>query len=311
MLKKTFNYEAQDGIVIYVYHWIPDTPKKIKGIVQISHGMAETALRYENFAMFLTEHGYIVYANDHRGHGKTAGELEGVGYLGEKDSLDLLIEDMHRLTLIIQQENLNVPVFLFAHSMGSFAAQRYIMLYGNDINGLILSGSNGSQKILHKVGRWIATREVKRIGRKSKSEKMNQLSFGAYNKVFSPQRTPFDWLSRDKEEVDKYVADPYCGSVFTAGFFYDFMQLFECTDQKRNLKTVPKNLPIYIISGEKDPVGNYGKGAIKLYRAYYTYGIKNIAIKLYTEDRHELLHELNRKEVMENILTWLDMNLLY
>ncbi len=306
MLFNSYSFKADDGFDIFVYHWNPDNEVKVKGLVQIAHGMAETAARYERFAEVLTRNGYAVYANDHRGHGKTAGSLENVGYLAVKDGLELLVNDMHQLSTMILNEYPTLPLFLFGHSMGSFAAQRYIMLYGDGLKGVILSGSNGSQPLLHKIGFFISKCEVKKRGRKTKSHKMNRLSFGSYNKAFKPNRTEFDWLSRDNEEVDKYISDPYCGNVFTAGFFYDFMKFFKIIDEEKNMELLPTNLPIYLFSGDKDPVGNYGKGVTKLFYAYKKYGIKDITMKLYSGGRHESLNEINRDEVMTNVVKWLD-----
>ena len=306
MLSKNFNFQSGDGSNIFVYRWSPDPDTKVKGIVQIAHGMAETAARYERFASTLTMNGYIVYANDHRGHGKTAGSLENVGYLAEEDGFDWMVKDMHQLTSLIKKEYPELPVFLLGHSMGSFATQRYIMLFGKELKGAILSGSNGSAALLHNLGYFVAGIEVKRNGRKAKSERMNQLSFGSFNNAFKPNRTEFDWLSRDHEEVDKYIGDPYCGDVFTAGFFYDFMKGLKEIDRIKNVERVPKDLPIYIFSGEKDPVGGAGKGVKKLYHTYKNCGISDVSIKLYPEGRHEMLNELNRDEVMKDVTDWLD-----
>lgn len=308
MISKSFTFQAKDGIDIFVYNWIPVEGIKVRGAVQIAHGLAETAARYERFADVLAKNGYIAYANDHRGHGKTAGNPEKVGCIAEKDGFTLLLDDMHMLTDLIKNENPSLPIFLFAHSMGSFAAQRYIMLYGNELKGVILSGSNGSQKLLHKIGLLVAKSEVKKNGRNAKSFVMNKLSFGNFNKPFKPNRTEFDWLSRDNDEVDKYVADPYCGGVFTAGFFYDFMKFLAIIDNEKNIDLVPKNLPIFIFSGDKDPVGNFGKGVLKLYNAYKKYGIKDFTMKLYPDGRHESLNEINQSEVMANVIKWLDEN---
>lgn len=308
MISKSFEFQTEDGMNVFVYYWNPDDGVKAKGVVQIAHGMAETAVRYERFAKVLTNNGYIVYANDHRGHGKTAGNLENVGYLAEKDGSDFLVKDMQQLSTMIRNDNPRLPLFLFGHSMGSFATQRYMMLYGKGLKGVILSGSNGKQVLLHRVGLWVSKREVKKNGRKAKSDKMNQLSFGSFNKYFIPNRTEFDWLSRDNDEVDKYIADPYCGGIFTAGFFYDFMKLIKIIEKEKNIALVPKNVPIFLFSGEKDPVGNYGKGVTKLFNTYKKQGIKNITMKLYPEGRHESLNEINRDEVMMDVVNWLDKN---
>ena len=306
MISSSMTYQGDDGTNVHVYIWLPEEDRQIKGVVQIAHGMAETAARYSGFAERLTQAGYKVYANDHRGHGKTAGNLEKVGILAEEKGFEALIEDMHHLTNIISADNLNLPIFLFGHSMGSFATQRYIMLYGEDLSGVILSGSNGPSKLLHRFGAMMAKSQVRQLGRNQKSPKMNQLSFGSYNKRFQPNRTEFDWLSRDNHQVDLYAQDPYCGGVFSAGFFEDFMDLFKLTDDKGLIEKVAKTLPVLLIAGENDPVGNYGKGVKKLYQAYKNVGIKDVSIILYPEARHELLNEINRDQVMEDVLTWIE-----
>lgn len=306
MIRKDFVFKSEDGTDVFVYNWLPDDGVKTKGIVQISHGMAETAKRYERFAELLTENGYIVYANDHRGHGKTAKTIEDLGYLADEDGFNWLVKDLHKLTNIIKKENDSMPLFLFGHSMGSFAGQKYIMLHGNELDGLILSGSNGKQGIILNVGTIVAKREVKKNGRKAKSTKLDKLSFGGFNKEFKPNRTDFDWLSRDNDEVDKYIDDPFCGTVFTAGYFYDFLTGLKEIEDEDNLKMIPKDLPIYIFSGDKDPVGKFGKGVINLVNRYKEYGVKDISYKLYKDGRHEMLNEINRDEVMDDIINWLD-----
>lgn len=293
-----------DGTTVYGYLISPEKGEELKGIVQLAHGMAETAERYERFARSLAAEGYLVYAHDHRGHGKTAGDLKNVGYLADKEGFEWLVRDMHNLTGIIRKEHPALPLFLLGHSMGSFAAQRYAMEHGKELTGLILSGSNGNQGFMLKAGNIIAAREVKKLGRKARSEKMNQLLFGSFNKRFHPSRTEFDWLSRDDEEVDKYIRDPYCGAVFTSGFYHDFINGLMVIEKKSNRRKVPKDLPILILSGDRDPVGKFGKGVRNLYEIYKNTGVKDITLKLYPEARHELLNEINREEVTNDIITW-------
>lgn len=305
MNKKTFSFKGKNNVKVFVYRWMPDNNENIKGIVQISHGMAETAKRYERFAKYLTENGFMVYANDHRGHGKTCGNVDKLGDLGE-DGFNNMVKDMHTLQNIIKKEKPNIPIFIFGHSMGSFLLQRYICLYGKEINGAILSGSCGKQGFLLKIGKFIAKREIKKIGRKGKSYKLNKMSFGSYNNKFKPNRTEFDWLTRDEKEVDKYVDDPYCGAVFTAGFFYDFFEGLILNEKRKEIKKIPKELPIYILSGDNDPVGKNGKGVMKLVKTYQKHGIKDLEYKLYKDCRHELLNEKNREEVFKDIVNWLN-----
>ncbi|MFA9397207.1 MAG: lysophospholipase [Clostridiaceae bacterium] len=306
MKSENFTFKDKGEVEIYVNKWCPDENVKINGVVQIAHGMAETSDRYARFAEKLTQNGYVVYANDHRGHGKTAKDLDKVGILADSDGFKWVVDDMEQLFRTIKKENPNIPVFLFGHSMGSFLTQRAIMVFGNDLKGTILSGSNGKQGLMLDIGLMVAKKEVKKNGRNKKSEKLDGMSFGKYNDAFKPNRTKFDWLSRDNAEVDKYIDDPFCGDVFTAGFFYDFLTGLKSIENKDNLKNVPKDLPIYIFSGEKDPVGGSGKGVIKLYNTYKSLEIKDVTYKLYKDGRHEMLNEINREEVFNDIIEWLN-----
>ncbi len=301
-----FSLKAKDGIKVYVTKWTMDNDSKPKGVIQIAHGMAEHVLRYEGFAKALTEEGYVVYGNDHRGHGRTAESPENIGYFADDNGWDLVVEDMYELTNIIKEENPDLPVFLFGHSMGSFLSRTYIQRYGKDINGVILSGTGGDAGLLGKLGILVAKREIKRKGKRAKSKRMDKLSFGSFNKSFSPNRTGFDWLSRDNSEVDKYVADPLCGEVFSAGFFYDMLKGLKDLNKKGNIEKIPKDLPMYIISGEKDPVGKNTKGVLQAYNSFRKSGIKDVKYNFYKDARHEILNELNKGEVYRDIINWLN-----
>ena len=292
-----FTFKGEEGLDIYTYKWEDENIKKPKAVIQIAHGMAETAQRYETFAKVLTKNGYIVYINDHRGHGKTAKIIENVGHLAEKEGFRCLVEDMYTLTNIIKKENEDLPIYLFGHSMGSFASQRYIMDYSNNLSGLILCGSNGKQGIILNLAHLIINREIKKYGRRSKSNKINNLIFGG-EIIRRNEKTKFDWLSRDKEQVEKYINDPFCGVVCSCGFFYDLVQGLKEIEDKENLKKVPLDIPIYIISGDKDPIGKNGKGVLRLRDRYIKLGVKDVTCKLYKDGRHELLNEINREEVL-------------
>jgi alpha-beta hydrolase superfamily lysophospholipase len=302
MKTETFTFKDETGLDVFVYKWVPSGT--IKAVVQIAHGMAETAARYEGLAEQLTANGYLVYAHDHRGHGKTAGDVKKIGILGD-DSFHFMVQNMRQLQGIINEQNPGLPVFLLGHSMGSFLLQRYLCLYGHHIQGAVLSGSNGHGGLLLEFGRLLARWEVFWRGRDTRSNLINKLSFGDYNKPFKPNRTSFDWLSRDEAEVDKYIANPYCGGVFSGGFFYDFFEGLKLIQAKKEIQKIPKDLPIFILSGDKDPVGKFGKGVMKLVQAYKRMGQMNVHHKLYPGGRHEMLNETNRKEVMQDIITWL------
>ncbi|MFS1515966.1 alpha/beta hydrolase [Bacillus sp. SCS-151] len=301
----TFTYSATDSEQIYAKKWIPELSEYRRGIVQIAHGMAEHIGRYDKFAQALVNEGYIVYGNDHRGHGQTANNEENIGYFADRNGFDLVVEDMFYLTNLIKEQHEQLPIFLFGHSMGSFLSRRFIQLHGEEITGVILSGTGGDPGILGKIGARLAKSEMTRKGLRHRSKRLDKLSFGSYNKSFKPTRTDFDWLSRDQQEVDKYVDDALCGGVFTSSFFYDLLTGLEVIHRRDNILKIRKDLPIYLFSGAKDPVGNFSKGVSKVYEAYKAAGIEDVTCKLYKDGRHEMLNETNRDEVYEDIMTWL------
>jgi len=304
MKSETFTFKASDGVQIFTYKWIPDDASVVKGAVQIAHGMAEHAARYERFAEALTKAGYAVYANDHRGHGKTAGSQEEIGYFADENGWGKVVEDMHTLTGIIKKEFPKKPIFLFGHSMGSFLSRHYSMLYANELSGLVISGTGGDPGIIGKIGLLIAKMDARIHGKKAKSEIMNKLSFGAFNGAFKPNRTDYDWLSRDNAEVDKYISDPLCGTVFTAGFFCDMLGGIGYINKKENIAKIPKNLPIHIFSGAKDPVGASTKGVTRVFKALKSAGIGDLTLKFYKDGRHEMLNEINQDEVFNDVIAW-------
>lgn len=304
MIEKTFKFRTEDNIEIFSYCWLPDNEENLKGIIQVAHGMAEHAGRYREFAMFLTKKGYGVYANDHRGHGRTAGSIKNVGFFAEKDGWALVVNDMHLLTREIKKRHPNIPFFLFGHSMGSFLSRDYVTTFGNDVDGLILSGTAADPGPLGYLGIFISKLSGQIFGKRSKSFIMDKLSFGAFNGKFKPNRTKFDWLSRDDAMVDKYVNDEFCGSVFSAGFFLDMLKGIKRIHNKKVIKLIPVELPMFFISGEKDPVGNNTRGVKKVIDMYVRSGMKNVDFKFYPNARHEILNEVNRNEIYLDIYNW-------
>ncbi|SDZ64337.1 Lysophospholipase, alpha-beta hydrolase superfamily [Evansella caseinilytica] len=309
MKATTFRFKAADGAEIFTRKWEEEPSlrqEQTKAVVQLAHGMAEHSGRYDEFARFLVKNGYIVYTNDHRGHGSTAKSEAELGFFAEENGFAMVVNDLSLLTERIKQENPGVPVFLFGHSMGSFLARRYVQLHGEAISGLLLSGTGGNPGVLGKIATLFAAKEIRKQGKKGPSQKMDRLLFRTYNRGFSPCRTSFDWLSSDEKEVDKYVADPLCGRVMTAGFYYDLLHGLQRIHQKTEERKVPKSLPVYIFSGDKDPVGSNAKGVMHVYRNYVKHGLTDIEYKLYPGGRHEMLNEANKQEVYEDCLRWLD-----
>lgn len=299
----SFTFQSADNTMIFVNKWM--AANQPVGIVQIAHGMAEHSKRYGELAKALANEGYTVYANDHRGHGQTAGNKENLGFLADENGWELVVDDMYQLTQIIKKEHPDLPVFLFGHSMGSFLSRRYMQKYGHDLSGVILSGTGADQGVLSSIAIGIAKLEIWIRGKKARSRLLNFLSFGNFNKRFKPNRTPFDWLSRDEREVDKYIQDPYCGEIATAGFFYDLLTGIKHLDRPDRIGQIPKDLPIFLLSGDQDPVGLYTKGVLKTYSNLKKAGIQDISYKFYKGGRHEMLNETNREEVYQDIIDWL------
>ncbi|SET59290.1 Lysophospholipase, alpha-beta hydrolase superfamily [Natronincola peptidivorans] len=297
--------KTTDGESIHLKRWSPKDCSPNPVVVQIVHGMAEHIERYHDFANALVKEGCIVYGNDHRGHGKTAKDPKELGYFADRDGWERVINDLHEITEKIKQEYPQGKIILFGHSMGSFLARRYVQLFPKAVDALILSGTGYSKGLLGKIGIKAAVLS-KLIHNKRKPNKfLDTLAFGGFNKRFQPNQTNFDWLSRDAKAVETYVEDPLCGFIFTTGGFYDLFNGIEALHQKENIEKTPKNLPIYILSGENDPVGDYGEEVKKVYQAYEKLGIKDIQYKLYTGGRHEMLNEINKQEVYNDIIHWI------
>lgn len=304
MQSSTFTLSTPDGTDLFVNRWLPDGDPK--AIVQIAHGLAEHSSRYARFAQRLTDHGYAVYGSDHRGHGKTTSPR---GSFSDRDGWQTVIGDLHTVTARARHEQQGVPVFLLGHSMGSFLSRGYAAQYGSELAGLVLSGTAGGAGAIGRVGVFLAATQARFRGHTHTSGLMNKLSFGQYNAAFKPTRTDFDWLSRDPAEVDAYINDPDCGFVFSAGGFADLLRGLSTVNDDRVVARVPKELPIHLTSGDKDPVGANGKGVEAVAAQLRRVGVRDVTVKLWPEARHEILNETNRDEVEVEILEWLDARL--
>ena len=296
-------FTATDGKDIHYLSWIPKA--ETDAVVQIVHGMAEHTARYEHFAKFLNRQGYTVYANDLRGHGKTAGEVKNLGHFADENGWFRAVEDVYELTEIIKKKEPGKPIVLFGHSMGSFFARTLTILYPGTYSAVVLSGTAANPGILGIIGKFIAKRAVKKKGPGMRNEKLDQMSFGSYGKSFEPNRTKFDWLSRDAKQVDAYIDDPYCGFICTSKFFEDMLTGLAFVNKKSEVAKMQKNTPLLLVSGTRDPVGDFGKGVRKVYQQYNDIGIQDVTIKLFEGARHEILNETNRNEVEQVIGSWL------
>lgn len=304
-VREEFTLEAKDGHEIAAYRW--RAPGNARGIVQISHGMAEHAARYDALAGALTGAGWHVYAHDHRGHGKSAKDERDVGHFADRDGWRLVLSDLRAVRSYARdQEKAHVPLVLLGHSMGSFIATSDAIDLPGDVDALVLSAGKQGGGALARLGVIAARVERVRQGPRGKSPLLAKLSFGAFNKPFEPAPTEFEWLSRDRAEVDLYVNDPRCGFRCTNQLWIDLAETLIDLGSISRLASLPKDLPIWLIAGTRDPVSDMSKGIEAQYDQLKSAGLTRVTKKLYPDARHELFHETNREQVTADLLKWLD-----
>ena len=289
---------------IHAVRYTPDDGN-VRGIVQIVHGMAEYVERYENLAEFLTKRGILVTGEDHLGHGKSVSEGGSFGYFCEQDPATVVVRDVHRLKKITEEQYPQVPYIILGHSMGSFIARNYLCRYGSGIDGAVIVGTGMQSAGLIFASKAMAGIQKLFCGSKHVSHFIDKAAFGGYNKRIDSPRTSSDWLSRNTENVDRYIEDELCGFTFTVNGFQTLFELIRRLQKQENLEKVPQNLPILMVSGAEDPVGDYGKGVHKACDSLKRAGVKNITVKLYENDRHELLNEDDAEVAMEDIWQWI------
>ncbi|MCM1086568.1 MAG: alpha/beta hydrolase [Muribaculaceae bacterium] len=303
--KEEFYFDSRDREnKIHAIKWIPDVEKPVC-IFQIIHGMAEYIDRYDEFARFLAEKGILVVGEDHLGHGKSVPKGAPYGYFCEQDAANVLVRDVHRLKKIMQEQYPGVLYLILGHSMGSFILRNYLFRYGSGINGAVIVGTGMQPKGTVLAAKTVTAVQKLFCGGKHVGKFIDKLAFGNYNQKFKPARTAFDWLSREETNVDNYIADPLCGFVFTLNGFAALFQLIYNLHDKKNVESMPKELPIMMIAGADDPVGDYGKGVEKVYQSYLDCGMQNVQMKLYEKDRHELLNEADKERVYEDVYRWI------
>ena len=301
----TFWLTANDHSRLYVNQWLPDAPPK--ALIMVSHGMAEHGGRYVRLAEALCGAGYGVFALDQRGHGRTADEGT-LGLFAEQDGWNKVVGDLASLNQHIGQQQPGVPIILLGHSMGSYITQAYLLHHSASLHGAVLSGSNFQPVALYRAARLITRAERLRQGLRGRSALIEFLSFGSFNQAFKPNRTAFDWLSRDPDEVDRYLQDPLCGFRCTNQLWFDLLGGLQQISKASNLAQIDPGLPILVIGGECDPVSE-GKRLKSLAHALREAGCQNLQLNIYPQARHEVFNETNRDEVTADVLTWLDQAL--
>lgn len=306
MIHQTFWLDANDRSGLLVNQWLPGaTPK---AIVLLVHGMAEHTARYARLGKTLNEAGFGLYAHDQRGHGKTA-ERGTPGYFADHDGWCAVVSDVASLHQHIGQAHPGLPIFLLGHSMGSYIAQAYLLHHSNSLQGAILSASNFQPVALYRAASLIAQLERWRQGPKGRSALIEWLSFGSFNKAFKPNRTRYDWLSRDPAEVDAYANDPLCGFRCTNQLWIDLLGGLQQISKASNLVQIDSALPLLVMGGACDPVSE-GKRLESLAGALRKAGSQDLQLKIYPQARHELFNEINRDEVTADVVEWLDQALL-
>ena len=306
MLKKEFYFPSSDGQTqIHVIQWFPEAG--VKAVLQISHGMVEYIDRYDEFARYLAERGFCVVGHDHLGHGKSVQSQEYLGYFHEEKGNQYVISDIHRLRKMTEKEYPGVPYFMMGHSMGSYMLRKYLTIHNDDLRGAIIMGTGCVPDNTTKLGINVCKFLAKIFGWHHRSKLVESLSFGGPYKKYdlSGKTLSNSWLTKDEDIVKFYYSEPRCTFKFTLNGYLGLMEAVLYDNQLENVKKVPNKLPIFIVSGQDDPVGDNGVGVKKVYDLFKEAGSLDITYKLYENDRHEILNETDRDKVYADILAWM------
>lgn len=300
-MKREFYYPSRDGVTkIHAIEWIPEG--EVTAVLQMCHGMVEYIDRYHEFADFLTKHGVYVVGHDHLGHGKSVVSQEKLGFFHETDGNAYVIADIQQLRMQTAKKYPGVPYFIMGHSMGSFLVRQYLGLYSGGLSGAIIMGTGEQPSLVVNAGKLVCKIIAAIKGWDYRSKFVNNLAVGAYEKKMGAA-----WLSKNPENVKKYHEDPLCGFVFTVNAYYHMFSGIAKMNQQEKEGKVAKSLPLLFVAGKDDPVGNYGKGVENVYNKYKKCGYQDVQLKLYEEDRHEILNEEDKDVVFQDILTWLEI----
>lgn len=301
MDKRTGRFPSSGGLCdvrFYIY-----TPKSPRAVVMLSHGMCEYIERYEELAEFLCEHGIALAGNDHIGHGNSLANPDMLGFFGHENGYFDMVRDLHRMKRVVNEIFPNIPHFLIAHSMGSFLARIYLSKYPDRWEGAVIMGTAGG------IAGSVPLRKLLDILERDRGDyyrpDVGTKMFELFNIRVPDRRTPSDWLSRDNDDVDGFLADPKCNFAFTVAGYRDMLNSLLCANSSIVIENTPTNIPMLFLSGSMDPIGQYGKGVQKAAEKYIKHGCK-VDIRLYDGARHELLFELNREEVKRDILDFLE-----
>ena len=305
-MRDEFYFPSKDGNTeIHTIEWKPD--KEVKAVLQLCHGMVEYIGRYDEFAQFLCDKGYYVVGNDHLGHGKSVQAKSEYGFFNEKYGNVCVLGDIQTLRQRTAKKHPDGPYFMLGHSMGSSLLRQYIEMYGNGLAGVVLMGTvEDHSKAALLFGKRLCRIMAAFRGWHYRSKLVDDLAIGGYNKKFKPARTQADWITSDYERLEKYATDPLCTFRFTVNAYYNMFLGMINMQRKESVYMIPKGLPVLFVSGAEDPVGGFGKGVRKIYEKYRAAGIQDVALRLYTGDRHEILNETDRQQVYEDLFGWFE-----
>lgn len=307
--QKHFTYASTvRGIDVTGYTWEPEQESP-RAVLVISHGMSENMARYDDFANFMAQQGIFVAGKDHLGHGATAQSSEGLGYFGPVEYDNIQNADFHKLVHLVRAMHPKTPLFILGHSMGSFLVREYITEHGEDLNGAIVCGSGDMNNISVSFGRMLVDFMSLFKGQTFRSRFVQKMMFGKFNSHIPNPRTPMDWLTRDTHVVDEYMRQRDNGFIFTLNGFMHMLLNISRVSQKQTFEKTPESLPILLIGGGEDPLGDWGRALPKLGKKYRAAGVGDVEVKLYPNDRHEVLNELDRDQVYADILEWMDLHL--
>lgn len=296
-----FESSYQKQLVVgYIFTDPSVTPR---AIMQISHGMAEHIMRYVPFAEYLAKQGFVVCGHDHLGHGATSGKTYPDGFFAPQNGQDFVLTDLHSMNKLVREKYEMLPLVLFGHSMGSFFARWFVESYPKAADAAIICGTGGANPI-GGIGIALTTMLTKLKGADYTSKFVDNLAFGAYNKRIPNCKTKFDWLSVEETNVEHYIADPKCGFLFTVSAWNAVMKVLQHVNTKECYENMRKDIPLYIIAGKDDPVGNYGAGPTKVTIGLKVAGVENVSLQLYNGMRHEILNEADAAIVYADILAW-------
>lgn len=305
-MKNDFTFPSKDGVTtVYATEWIPDG--EIKAVLQICHGMCEYIGRYADFAQYLAENGFYVVGNDHIGHGRSVTDDSRHGYFKNPDGLECAIEDMQTLRKLTEEKYPGKPYFILGHSMGSFFTRKYLTHYGEGLRAAVIMGTGTQSPLTLKLGMKVCRDMAKIKGWDHRSKLVTAMAFGSYSKKIENPRTNYDWITKDEKIVEKYAADPFCTYTFTLDGYYQMFRAIAYVTDKENIRKTA-DIPLFFVAGEEDPVGAYGDGVRKTVEDYRAAG-KNVKMKLYPSDRHEILNETDRESVYADIKEFFEENL--